>query len=166
MRAQSSDVDFDSLCAGRSDFNTVFLTYVCTTIRRSVWRVPSVLPSFRYATHNGRDDKFCRYLRSAANFRVPVKILNWGGKHKGNGNKLVITVAELANLDPCDVVIFSDAFDVLYAQGAEHIVASVHKHVVHGGVPLLMSAECGCWPQIVYDHGRDICEGKIEGGYP
>ena len=41
-------------------------------------------------------------------------MLNWGGEHKGNGNKLVFTRKAIETLDVCDVLIFSDAFDVLY----------------------------------------------------
>lgn len=43
-----------------------------------------------------------------------VQVLNWGGEHKGNGNKLVFTRKAIETLGVCDVLIFSDAFDVLY----------------------------------------------------
>ena len=71
---------------------------------------------FTYANINGSDDKYCRFLESTAQNRIPMTVLNWGGEHKGNGNKLVFTRKAIETLNPCDVIIFSDAFDVLYVE--------------------------------------------------
>lgn len=69
---------------------------------------------FTYANIRGKDDKFCRFLESVVQNDIEMTVLNWGGQHKGNGNKLVFTRKMLKTLDPCDTFIFSDAFDVLY----------------------------------------------------
>lgn len=108
---------------------------------------------FTYANFNGSDDKFCRFLESAAQNRIDMTVLNWGGEHRGNGNKLVFTRKAIATMNPCDVLIFSDAFDVLYAENAEEI----RKKYMSINAPIIVSAECGCWPFIAHKNGDDIC---------
>lgn len=108
---------------------------------------------YTYANIRGKDDKFCRYLESVIQNDIDITVLNWGGEHKGNGNKLVFTRKAIETLHPCDVFVFSDAFDVLYAEPAEEIA----KKFFAINAPVIVSAECGCWPFIVHKNGNDIC---------
>lgn len=121
-------------CIGRADAPVMFLTY---------------------ANFAGKDDKFCRFLESTIQNQVPIHILNWGGEHKGNGAKLVHVLKALHGADPCTTVIFTDAFDVLYAEGPEAIVPKFQQLAERA--PFVMSSECGCWPFIMRSNGKQIC---------
>ena len=62
-----------------------------------------------YANKRSPSSKFCRSLHSAVQNKVDVKILNWGGEHKGLGNKFVFSYDEVKTYNPCEYVVFYDA---------------------------------------------------------
>ena len=107
-----------------------------------------------YATHGGKDDRFCRSVRSALQHDLPLRILGWGTQWKGLTQKFTGSHAFLLSLPPDCIVLFNDAFDVLYGADAETIQSRYRS----AGSGVLFSAECGCWPQITRDRGKgDVC---------
>jgi len=123
---------------------------------------------FTYASHAGRDDKFCRSTRSAILSGVNVHVLGWGlpwiglqNKTKGLLDLLVLAEKE----DPECVIVFLDAYDTLYSAAPgesfsnavvrkyEEIVRATGKHVVYSG-------ECNCWPRMPECHNRERFPGE------
>lgn len=106
-----------------------------------------------YATHGGKDDRFCRAVASAIQHRVPLRILGWGEKWRGLTQKLEGSLEALRVLDEGCIVVFTDAYDVLYSDN----LAGIKEKFESMGEPVLFAGECGCWPQITRDKGR----GKV-----
>jgi len=107
-----------------------------------------------YATHPGKDDKFCKAVESAIQHEVPLRILGWGKKWKGLTQKLEGSLEALRLLPPSCTIVFTDAYDVLYSDG----LAGIKSKFSSMGEPVLFSGECGCWPQIARDNGKgSIC---------
>ena len=75
------------------------------------------LHTVTYASHGGRDDRFCRTVESAIREGHDLVILGWGEKWKGLSQKLSAAYDYALSLPPQDVILFTDAFDVLF-QGA------------------------------------------------
>jgi hypothetical protein len=68
-----------------------------------------------YATHGGKDDRFCRAVESAVQHDVPLRILGWGEKWRGLTQKLEGSLDALRRLPLTCTVVFTDAYDVLYS---------------------------------------------------
>lgn len=109
-----------------------------------------------YASHHGRDDRFCRALESAVRNGIDLEVLGWGVPWEGLSQKLAAALDAVRRLPPDCVVLFSDAYDVLYARD----LASVAVDFRALGRPLVFSAECGCWPHVLRDRGR-TCRDKF-----
>ena len=98
-----------------------------------------------YASHPGSDDKFCRSQRSCALTGVRRHVLGWRKPWNGLTTKLSGTYAAIRKLPAECVVVFTDAYDVLFTQPISTIVAR-YRALGHA---LVFSAECGCWPQVL-----------------
>ena len=79
--------------------------------------VLETLHAVTYASHGGRDDRFCRALESSIWNGYDLVILGWGSKWRGLSQKLQAAY-DYAKVLPIDhQILFSDAFDVIYNQG-------------------------------------------------
>lgn len=120
---------------------------------------PSSHPRFvvaMYASHAGRDDRFCRSLESAIAHGINVSLLGWNVPWKGLSQKLEAVYRLTKSLSPHDVILFADAYDVLFADSTDKLL----RHFLRMNASIVFSAECGCWPHIV--ENKDTCFN----GYP
>ena len=108
------------------------------------------LHTVTYASHSGRDDRFCRAVESAIRHDYRLVILGWRVPWTGLSQKLQAAYEYAASLPPSDLLLFTDAFDVLFTSGPAEIV---RQFLLHNS-SLLFSAECGCWPHIMESKGR------------
>ncbi|CAE6964897.1 let-268 [Symbiodinium sp. KB8] len=116
-------------------------------------------PRFHMLTvANKNAGALCYTVESAAQNRINVTVMNWGGVHKGHGAKLFLQEQYLAGLDPCDVVMFVDGLDVLFGQGEEALLQRIlDMEKADDEFSIWFGAECGCWPQAAYPDGTNIC---------
>lgn len=114
---------------------------------------PQCICFFTYASGPGRDDKFCRSISSASLQSIPLNLLGWGTTWQGLQQKFSASLDALRNVNPSCLVVFADAYDVLYAQPPQHFVEQFRKIEARTGSQLVFSAECGCWPQVTIDNG-------------
>ena len=116
---------------------------------------PLGIVALTYATHQGKDDRFCRALESAIQHKVDLRVLGWGKPWTGLTQKLTGSLDFLRKLPESCVVVFTDAFDVLYADDLFGIKKKFDEQVNKN---VLFAGECGCWPQITRDKGKgDVC---------
>lgn len=104
------------------------------------------------ASHGGRDDRFCRAVESAYHHSIKLTILGWGEKWLGLSQKLTAAYNYAKSIPPTDVLMFVDAFDVMFAGTPEYIMEQFRASSKTG---VLFAAECGCWPQIMENKGHD-----------
>jgi hypothetical protein len=104
-----------------------------------------------YASHGGRDDRFCRAVESAVRYKYDLIILGWGVPWRGLSQKLEAAHAYARSLPPKDIILFTDAFDVLFTGDSNEIV----DIFTASNASVIFSAECGCWPHIIENGGRD-----------
>jgi hypothetical protein len=104
-----------------------------------------------YASHRGRDDRFCRAVESAVRHQVPLVILGWGTKWLGLSQKLEAAYNFSVTLNTTDIMLFTDAFDVLYS----NTVGYIKKSFLELNSAVVFSGECGCWPHIA--ENKTIC---------
>ena len=103
-----------------------------------------------YASHRGKDERFCRSVESAVRNGVDLRVLGWGVKWEGLSQKLAAALAAVDALPADCVVLFTDAYDVLFAASG----ARMREDFLALGKPLVFAAECGCWPQVQRDRGK------------
>jgi len=113
------------------------------------------LHAVTYASHGGSDDRFCRALESSIRLGYDLIILGWGIPWLGLSQKLLAAQTYAESLPDSHVILFSDAFDILYVNNPNKVLASF----INKGAEILFSAECGCWPHIIEDNG-DACFNK------
>jgi hypothetical protein len=131
-----------------------------------------------YASHGGRDDRFCRAVESAVRNNIPWEVLGWGVKWQGLSQKLHASLDYARSLDPDCIMLFSDAFDVLFTQVWVLAVVlcckwacliivfswqnllSIKAGFEASGQNLVFAGECGCWPQVVQDQKRGFPKGS------
>ena len=113
----------------------------------------SKLFAVTYASHGGRDDRFCRSVESAIRNNINLIILGWGIKWRGLSQKLEAAHDFTSNLNNNDIILFTDAYDVLFTD-EPHIIKQKYLEF---NSSIVFSAECGCWPHIM--DGR-ICFDK------
>lgn len=108
-----------------------------------------------YATHGGSDDRFCRAVESAIMNNVSLSVLGWEKKWKGLSQKLEAAQSYSSSLPPQDVILFVDAFDVMFTKSANapHLLSAFNAL----NASILFSAECGCWPHVIEKDGTAIC---------
>lgn len=103
-----------------------------------------------YASHGGRDDRFCRAVESALRHDIDLVILGWGVAWKGLSQKLDASHAYAAALPAEDVMLFTDAFDVMFTNSSRNILRIFESMDTN----ILFAGECGCWPHVMEDNGR------------
>lgn len=118
--------------------------------KSTIGNFPGRLHTVTYASHGGRDDRFCRAVESAIRHDYRLVILGWRVPWTGLSQKLQAAYDYAASLPPGDLLLFTDAFDVLFTGGPTEIV---RQFLLHNS-SLLFSAECGCWPHIMERKGR------------
>jgi procollagen-lysine,2-oxoglutarate 5-dioxygenase len=110
-----------------------------------------------YASHGGSDDRFCRAVESAVRHDIPWEILGWGVRWEGLSQKLQASLDYVRGLDPDCIILFSDAFDILFTQP----LAAIKKSFERTNANLLFAGECGCWPQVIQDKAKGYRKGHI-----
>ena len=118
-------------------------------IKRNDTRAHGIV-ALTYASHPGRDDRFCRSLESAIRNGLDLRVLGWGVKWEGLSQKLGAALRAVEELPGDCPVVFTDAYDVLFTQGE----SAMRKAFDDIKADLVFSAECGCWPQVQRDRGR------------
>ncbi len=108
------------------------------------------LHTVTYATHGGRDDRFCRAVESTIREGHDLVILGWGDKWLGLSQKLLAAQSFAATLPANDLLLFTDAFDVLFQGKPDRIQKAFEE--IH--TEILFSGECGCWPHVMEDRGK------------
>ena len=109
----------------------------------------SKLKIVTYATHGGRDDRFCRAVESAIMNQVDLIILGWGEKWIGLSQKLEAALVFAQSLNDDDILLFVDAFDVMFTKSASE--KNLKQLFQSLDAPIVFSAECGCWPHVMED---------------
>jgi glycosyltransferase involved in cell wall biosynthesis len=107
-----------------------------------------------YASHGGRDDRFCRAVESSIRNEYDLVILGWNIPWRGLSQKLEAAHSFASSLRSDDIILFTDAFDVLFTGSKENIL----QNFLQMNTKILFSAECGCWPHVMED--RDACFHK------
>jgi hypothetical protein len=108
------------------------------------------LHAVTYASHGGRDDRFCRAVESAIRHEIPLIILGWGVKWTGLSQKLDAAMRFASELPPDDIIMFTDAFDVMFTNSPSQILTEYSA--LNGDI--IFAGECGCWPHVTIDHGK------------
>lgn len=120
---------------------------------------PSSATSLRVLTYATQPTAMlCDSLLVALHARVPLTLLGFGELYAGNFQKLRSARAHVRRLPAEALVLFADAYDVLYAGGAEGILERWRRlNVSHERI--LFQGERGCWPDWdMGPHGRRFCE--------
>ena len=108
-----------------------------------------------YASHGGKDDRFCRAIESAIRSGIDLTILGWDTPWIGLSQKLEAALSYVRTLPPNDIFMFTDAFDVLFADSSESIKNKFLKLSKILSSRIIFAAECGCWPHIMEDMNED-----------
>jgi len=108
------------------------------------------LPFKIHAVTCGDDRKRCNQLNTSARYHG-IDITNigmnvvWKGTDMsgpGGGMKVNLLKEYIKNLDPNDVILFTDAFDVFYADN----INTIYERYVDLSAEVIFSAESICWP--------------------
>ena len=91
-----------------------------------------------------------RLFCSANSVKLPLHVLGEGRNFRGFGTKIVHLrkALEAYKDDPKTIVLFVDAHDVLFYDGAKGIVEKFKKFDAN----VVISAEANCWPD------KDLCQ--------
>jgi GR25 family glycosyltransferase involved in LPS biosynthesis len=103
-----------------------------------------------------KNDKLQRLLDSAKRFNIHIEVLglemntsNLGHNNKAKfGMKLGLPLEYISKLDPNDIVLFTDAWDVVYINNEEEII----KRYLEFNKPIVFGAELFSWP----DENRSV----------
>jgi len=131
-------------------------------ISQSVSSRSAKLHAVTYASHGGRDDRFCRAVESAIRHGVELIILGWGIKWRGLSQKLEAAHAYASALPSNDVILFTDAFDVMFTNSPDIILKEFES--MDGDI--IFAGECGCWPHVTIDRGRPCFESYPQSPTP
>lgn len=97
-----------------------------------------------------KNDKLQRLLDSAKQFNISIEVLglemnttNLGHNNSAKfGMKLGLPLDYISKLDPNDIVLFTDAWDVIYIKGEKDIIDNYKSF----NKPIVFGAEVYCWP--------------------
>ena len=120
-------------------------------------KCPAGIVALTYASHPGKDDRFCKHVESALRNNVTLEILGWGTRWAGLTQKLQGALKAIERLPANCVVVFVDAYDVLWTKSLAAILSefrAMHR-------PLVFAAECGCWPHWIEDAKMGFPKGTI-----
>lgn len=67
-----------------------------------------------------------------------------GVKWRGLSQKLEAAQAFTQGLPANDVVLFTDAFDVMFTNSPQHIL-NTYQELASQGKDIIFAGECGCW---------------------
>jgi hypothetical protein len=87
----------------------------------------------------------CDALLVALVHHIPLTLIGYGDEYRGNFQKLTGARRVVAALPPDALVLFADAYDVLYTAGADALRAGYEALRVPPDRVLFMG-ERGCWP--------------------
>lgn len=104
-----------------------------------------------YASHGGRDDRFCRAIESALRHDIDLIILGWGVPWKGLSQKLDAAYTFASSIGKHDIMMFTDAFDVMFTERKDVML----QKYLEINAEILFAGECGCWPHIMENGGAD-----------
>jgi len=90
-------------------------------------------------------------VESALRNGVDLIVLGWGVKWMGLSQKLEAAYRYAASIPPHDVLLFTDAFDVMFTNNARYIMETFSSMKTD----LMFAAECGCWPHVMEE--KDVC---------
>ena len=93
-------------------------------------------------------------VESAIFHGFKLVILGWGVKWIGLSQKLEAAQSYASSIPPNDVMLFTDAFDVMFTNTPSHVMSEYRKLSAHGDT-MWFAAECGCWPHVMED--RETC---------
>ena len=103
-------------------------------------------PSLRVLTYATKaTPMLCDCLLIALQNKIPLTLIGFGEEYKGNFQKLTGARDVVATLPPNTLVLFADAYDVLYSGGSETLLSGYRKLSVPPSKVLFMG-ERGCWP--------------------
>ena len=114
-------------------------------IEKSATTGPPKIHAVTYASHGGRDDRFCRAVESALRHNITLVVLGWGVPWTGLSQKLQAAHDYAAGLPSGDAILFTDAFDIMYVSSLPTIASRFAALQTN----ILFSGECGCWPHII-----------------
>ena len=80
-----------------------------------------------YASHTGSDERFCMAMESAARHKINLTILGWGVPWRGLFQKLEAAMILAESVPSDDVILFVDAFDVLFTNASSQVVPWPHS---------------------------------------
>jgi hypothetical protein len=89
-------------------------------------------------------------LDSCKRFNVPIKILGLGLPYRGNSEKLLHMKKFLNTLPDNDIVLFVDAYDILFMNTKKEIL----KRFLAMKAPFVISVDGSCWP--LADKAKDF----------
>eukprot|EP00288_Rhodomonas_lens_P020422 CAMPEP_0177692542 /NCGR_PEP_ID=MMETSP0484_2-20121128/1908_1 /TAXON_ID=354590 /ORGANISM="Rhodomonas lens, Strain RHODO" /LENGTH=345 /DNA_ID=CAMNT_0019203265 /DNA_START=105 /DNA_END=1139 /DNA_ORIENTATION=- len=117
-----------------------------TSRRRNASRVREKGSCLKFYTVASQPtSKFCMLLRTAVVAGVDLNVLGMGLEYAGNEMKLRYMVDELASVPPDCVIVFIDAYDVLFANTPpQQTLARYRQMTRQSGDQLIFSAECNC----------------------
>ena len=118
----------------------------------------SKIHTVTYASHGGRDDRFCRAVESAIRNDIDLIILGWGVKWTGLSQKLEAAHSFAKSLPETDVILFTDAYDVMFTEKTSVIHEKFMTLSAKTKSQIIFSAECGCWPHVM--ENKEICLSK------
>ena len=89
-------------------------------------------------------------FESAIRHDYDLVILGWGVKWEGLSQKLEAAQNYAASIDANDIMLFTDAFDVLYLERPIVVQNEFQKM----NADIVFSGECGCWPHVMENRVR------------
>ena len=87
---------------------------------------------------------FRRFLETARRQGATPTVLGWRQPWRGWGERLQWVARALAEVDSAELVLLTDAYDVLWVRPPAEVLAAYRTL---GEPPLLLSAEVNCWPR-------------------
>jgi len=133
---------------------------VCGTQVRTDAESTSASPRLHVLTYATKaTSMLCDSLRVAQRVNLKLVLLGWQEQYRGNFQKLEAAREYVARLPPDDLVLFADAYDVLYVADEREIVRRYLEMQVDPS-RVLFQAEKGCWPDWDMAFGRAFCRER------
>ena len=85
----------------------------------------------------------CSYV-SCDRYSMRVLMGHVGVKWRGLSQKLEAARSYAQSLPPDDVMLFTDAFDVMFTNTPLHIM-NMYYELSSPGADIIFAGECGCW---------------------
>jgi hypothetical protein len=82
-------------------------------------------------------NRFCRAVESAIRHGIDLNVLGWGIPWRGLSQKLEAAMTFAQSVPKEDVIMFTDAFDVMFMKKPEYIL---HEFLSYEGQPRILFA--------------------------